>query len=175
MFAKGVANAIKEAKANGCCHGPHQNAAAARALATQPDSGNASIGAENTAGSSNGQAVSTAAASPGLSSEANGASSAAAGSSSSHAASCSAVLVAQGPAGQLSRPQGNPLPSRRAGPAARSHSRRALRDLGLGLVEEEGKVQVCSCLICCQTQTVCHSLSLSWQEVCSVIMWALCT
>lgn len=48
----------------------------------------------------------------------------------------------QGPAGQLAKLQGNPLPSRRAGPAARSHSRRSMRELGFGIVEEEGKVQV---------------------------------
>ena len=51
----------------------------------------------------------------------------------------------QGPAGQwvkLPGPQGNPLPSRRAGPAARSHSRRSMRELGSGIVEEDGKVSV---------------------------------
>ena len=58
----------------------------------------------------------------------------------------------QGMAGQLAMlpgPQANPLPSRRAGPAARSQSRRSMRELGLGIVEEEGKVQVipsCECL-----------------------------
>lgn len=47
----------------------------------------------------------------------------------------------QGPAGQLAKISA-PLPGRRAGPAARSHSRRSMRELGLGVVEEEGKVQV---------------------------------
>ena len=51
----------------------------------------------------------------------------------------------QAPAGQLAKlqgPQGNPLPSRRAGPAARSHSRRSMHELGFGIVEEEGKLTV---------------------------------
>ena len=59
----------------------------------------------------------------------------------------------QGPAGQLAKlqgPQGNPLPSRRAGPAARSQSRRSMRELGLGIVEEEGKVQVIPSVYHCQ-------------------------
>ena len=53
-------------------------------------------------------------------------------------------LGSQGPAGQLAKLQGNPLPSRRAGPAARSHTRHSMRELGFGIVEEEGKLQVTS-------------------------------
>ena len=82
--------------------------------------------------------VSSAAALSGPAAESNGAQAATASTDQRDAGS-------QGPAGQLAKlqgPQGNPLPSRRAGPAARSQSRRSMRELGLGIVEEEGKVQV---------------------------------
>ena len=138
-FAKGVSEALKGVE-NGCCHLPCSDEHILSSLGLPPDPSFARPRSERANGSK-GQSSSTDMSSSGLAAGL-GAAAAAAGSSNDHAAPCGSAAAGPGQAGRLQGPVGNPLPSRRAGPAARSHTRRSMREIGLGVVEEEGKVQV---------------------------------
>ena len=139
VFAKGVSEALKGVE-NGCCHLPCSDEHILSSLGLPPDPSFSRPKSERPNGSQ-GQALSTETSISGLA--AGGCmTAAAAGSSSDLATPCGSAAAGLGQAGRLPGPAGNPLPSRRAGPAARSHSRRSMREIGLGVVEEEGKVQV---------------------------------
>ena len=139
VFAKGVSEALKGME-NGCCHLPCSDEHILSSLGLPPDPSFSRPRSDRPIGSK-GQSSSTDASSSGLA--AGGCmSAAAAGSSSDLAAPCGSAAAGPGQAGRLPGPVGNPLPSRRAGPAARIHTRRSMREIGLGVVEEEGKVQV---------------------------------
>ena len=130
FFAKEVAGVLKGVE-NGSSGSADHAAPGRIAAELQPESRSADEKLQGASGRQ-AQAASAAAASSG---------SVTASGSGNHAAPGSSAA----PAGQLAKlqgPAGNPLPSRRAGPATRSHSRRSMRELGLGVVEEEGKAQV---------------------------------
>ena len=131
LFAKEVASVLHSMKE---IHS--QEAAESDALASQPEPSLEGVL------SSQDPPVSNIAAASGSAADARDGQAAAASGAQKDAGS-------QGTAGQLAKlqgSQGNPLPSRRAGPATRSQSRRSMRELGLGIVDEEGKVQVFSWL-----------------------------
>lgn len=142
--AKEVASVLKGVE-NGSCGSAAHAAPGRSAAELQPESSAAAEKLQGALGRQ-AQAAGAAAASSGSVAASSSAAAAAAASSGNHAEpGSSAAPAGQGPAGQLAKlqgPAGNPLPSRRAGPATRSHSRRSMRELGLGIVEEEGKAQV---------------------------------
>lgn len=139
VFTKGVSEALKGVE-NGCCHLPCSDEHILSSLGLPPDPSFSRPRSERRNGSE-GQALSTETSTLGLAAE-GCTTAAAAGSSGDLAAPCGNAAVSPAQAGRLPGSVGNPLPSRRAGPAARSHSRRSMREIGLGVVEEEGKVQV---------------------------------
>ena len=143
IFAKGASEALKGVE-NGCYHLPCSDEHILSSLGLPPDPSFSRPRSDRPHGSK-GQSSSTDTPSPGLAAR-GGMSTAAAGSSDDHAASCGSAVAASGQAGRLPGPVGNPLPSRRAGPAARSYTRRSMREIGLGVVEEEGKLQVGSAI-----------------------------
>ena len=139
FFAKEVASVLKGVE-NGSCGSAAHAAPNRSAAELQPESSSAAEKLQGALGRQ-AQAAGAAAASSGSVAASSSAAAAADASTGNHAAPGSSAA----PAGQLAKlqgPAGNPLPSRRAGPATRSHSRRSMRELGLGIVEEEGKAQV---------------------------------
>ena len=135
-FAKGVSEALKGVE-NGCCHLPCSDEHILSSLGLPPDPSFSRPRSDRPNGSK-GPSLSTDTPTSGLTAGSH----MVPGSSSDHAAPCGSAAADAAQAGRLPGPAGNPLPSRRAGPAARSHSRRSMREIGLGVVEEEGKVQV---------------------------------
>ena len=139
VFTKGVSEALKGVE-NGCCHLPCSDEHILSSLGLPPDPSFSRPRSDRPNGSK-GPSLSTDALTSGLTAGSHMVP-AAAGSSSDHAAPCGSAAADAAQTGRLPGPAGNPLPSRRAGPAARSHSRRSMREIGTGVVEEEGKVQV---------------------------------